>query len=86
VGTRVGGIPEMVVDRETGILVPPSDPARLATAIGQLADDAGRRCDMSEAARRRATETFGLAVHGSRLQAAYDGLCATAPAAAGAVA
>ncbi len=44
VSTRVGGIPEAVVDRETGWLVPPKDPRALAEAlICALADEAERR-------------------------------------------
>ncbi|MFI5261618.1 MAG: glycosyltransferase [Candidatus Limnocylindrales bacterium] len=39
VATNVGGIPEMVVDGMTGLLVPPHDPAALATAITRLLTD-----------------------------------------------
>jgi len=39
VATRAGGIPEVVVDGETGILVPPQDPQALARAILSLYDD-----------------------------------------------
>jgi len=38
VATRVGGIPEVVLDSETGALVPPEDPAALASAILRLLD------------------------------------------------
>ena len=49
VATRVGGLPDVVIDGETGWLVPPRSPARLAEAIGAaLADPAGaRRCARS---------------------------------------
>jgi glycosyltransferase involved in cell wall biosynthesis len=36
VATRVGGIPEVVVDRQTGLLVPPGQPESLANAIAEL--------------------------------------------------
>jgi glycosyltransferase involved in cell wall biosynthesis len=75
VGTRVGGIPEMIVDGKTGVLVPSSNPAALADAIERLVRDPDRRAAMSAAARRRATEQFGLGIHGRRLQAHYDALC-----------
>jgi glycosyltransferase involved in cell wall biosynthesis len=75
VGTRVGGIPEMIVDGETGVLVPASDPPALADAIGRLVGDSALRVRMSAAARRRAHQTFGMGVHGRNLQARYDRLC-----------
>lgn len=43
VSCAVSGVPELVRDGETGILVPPDDPAALADAVGRLAADAGLR-------------------------------------------
>jgi glycosyltransferase involved in cell wall biosynthesis len=43
VATRVGGVPEIVKDGETGLLVAPRDPAALAHAMARLADDSGMR-------------------------------------------
>ncbi|MBD3235649.1 MAG: glycosyltransferase [Candidatus Eisenbacteria bacterium] len=47
--TRVGGIPELVRHRETGLLVPPRDPSALAAAIGALLHDPdlGRRMSLA---------------------------------------
>jgi glycosyltransferase involved in cell wall biosynthesis len=53
VATRVGGIPEAVADGETGLLVPPRDPAALAEALGRLAGDPDLRRRMGEGAARR---------------------------------
>jgi glycosyltransferase involved in cell wall biosynthesis len=75
VGSRVGGIPEMVVENETGLLVPPGDPTQLATSIARLVGDSALRSRMSAAARIRARDAFGLAAHGARLQQHYDSLC-----------
>jgi len=75
IGSRVGGIPEMVVDGETGTLVPPSNPTALAAAIERIVSDVGLRAAMSHNARTRATKHFGFGVHGARLQAHYDALC-----------
>jgi glycosyltransferase involved in cell wall biosynthesis len=72
IGTRVGGIPEMVVDGKTGTLVPPSDPRALADAIARLVYDTPLRSGMARAAKERAREAFGLDVHGRRLQSCYD--------------
>ena len=49
VATAVGALPEMVCDGETGLLVPPGQPAALARAIVQLLDDWPRCCRMGEA-------------------------------------
>jgi glycosyltransferase involved in cell wall biosynthesis len=76
VGTRVGGIPEMVVEGETGLLVPPASPDALAAAIGELVHDPALRARMSAAARRRASDVFGGVAHGTALQGHYDTMCA----------
>ena len=39
VGTNVGGIPELIKNNETGIIVPPEDPLKLAQAINELLSD-----------------------------------------------
>jgi L-malate glycosyltransferase len=60
VTTRVGGSPEAVVDGETGILVPASDPERLASAIDSLLSDRDKARRMGQAGRRRMEERFSL--------------------------
>lgn len=47
------GVPETIVDGVTGITVPVGDPVQLANAIAWLADNPGRRDEMSRAARQR---------------------------------
>lgn len=75
VATRVGGIPAVVADGESGLLVPPDDPPALARAVGELLKDPGLRQRMGEAGRRQA-EQFSLAVMESRLLHLYRELCA----------
>lgn len=53
IGARAGGAVDAIVDRHTGLLVPPDDPAALAGAINELLDDPARRKQMGEAARAR---------------------------------
>jgi starch synthase len=60
VSTRVGGIPEMVLDGETGLLVGDDD-EELAGAITRLLDDPAMRAEMGRAGRRRAEERFDAA-------------------------
>ena len=58
VSTPVGGIPEMVLDGETGILVPPGDDVAIADAIERILGDDELRMRMGQAARTRAHERF----------------------------
>lgn len=60
VSASVYGIPEMVVDGETGLLVDPRDDVELRNALSALIDDAGIRQAMGRAARRRFEERFTL--------------------------
>jgi glycosyltransferase involved in cell wall biosynthesis len=39
IGTNVGGIPELIKNNETGIIVPPENPSKLAQAINELLSD-----------------------------------------------
>jgi glycosyltransferase involved in cell wall biosynthesis len=63
VGTSVGGIPEMILDGETGLLVPPHDPSKLAAAIGRLLRDAALRTRLGQAGRKRCEERFSIRAH-----------------------
>jgi len=74
VGSRVGGIPEMIVEHDTGLFVPPRDPAALAGALRRLLEDSGLRNRMGAAGRRRAASSFSIGLHGARVQALYDRL------------
>jgi glycosyltransferase involved in cell wall biosynthesis len=58
VGTRVGGVPEVIVPDETGFLVSPRDPVALATALRPLLSSAELRCRMGKAGRQRVIQHF----------------------------
>jgi colanic acid/amylovoran biosynthesis glycosyltransferase len=58
VATRVGGLLDLVIDGETGIVVPPRDPAALRTALERLLADPELRCRLGRAARERARTHF----------------------------
>jgi len=71
VATTAGGTPEAIADGETGLLVPPGDPAALARAVRRLADDDGLRLRLGERAARVARERFDLDRYVDRLEASY---------------
>ena len=58
VACRVGGNPEAVAEGETGLLVPPDDPAALAEALARLAQDDDLRRRMGQAGGERARRLF----------------------------
>lgn len=60
VATDVPGHRDVVVHGETGLLVPPEEPAALADAIASLLADPERRRRMGEAGRRRVLKEFGV--------------------------
>jgi colanic acid/amylovoran biosynthesis glycosyltransferase len=60
ISTAIGGIPEMVIQNETGFLVPPGDVAALAGAIERLFDDIGLAQRLGEWGFQRAKELFSI--------------------------
>jgi len=58
VASRVGGIPEVVDDGVTGLLVPADDPAPLADALNALLRDPVRAAEMGQVGRERAVDEF----------------------------
>jgi D-inositol-3-phosphate glycosyltransferase len=78
VGSAVGGLLDSVADGETGLLVPPRDPAALAAALADLLGDPERRRRFGATARRRAEERYSWATVAAGTLAAYE--TATYPA------
>jgi glycosyltransferase involved in cell wall biosynthesis len=74
VGTRVGGLPDLISDGVTGTLVPPRAPDAVARAIDELLADPGRAAGMGRrgAERQRAELTIDVTI--SRLDALYQEL------------
>jgi glycosyltransferase involved in cell wall biosynthesis len=71
IGTRVGGIPELVLDGETGFLVERSDSAAIADRIVRLATDEALRERMGHAARKITEEKFNLRKNVAQLVECY---------------
>ncbi|TKX86270.1 glycosyltransferase family 1 protein [Halorubrum sp. SS5] len=58
IATRVGGLPEVVEDGETGLLVDPRSPEQLTTAIDKLSSDGALRTRLGETGRRAVVESY----------------------------
>ena len=84
VATRVGGVPEVVADGDSGRLVPPGDPAAIASAISELAADDALRERMGERGREIAAERFRMDRMVDEIEALYlelvAGACAVSAA------
>jgi glycosyltransferase involved in cell wall biosynthesis len=76
VATRIGGIPEVVEDNVTGLLVEPRDAAALAAKISALLDDPALGNCLRHAARAQIEAKYSLDAMGEKLLALYDKLLA----------
>ena len=74
IGCRAGGIPEVVRDGETGLLVPPDDPVGLEAAITRLLDDPELRQRLGERAREALATEFSSRRMAERTAAFYAGV------------
>ncbi|MDO8424928.1 MAG: glycosyltransferase family 4 protein [bacterium] len=74
VATRIGGLPELVRDGETGVLVEPKNPKALAKTIEMLYGNGSALQAYGEAARRIATEQYGPTGHYERIIGLYRAL------------
>jgi glycosyltransferase involved in cell wall biosynthesis len=71
VASRIGGIPEMVVDNETGLLVTPGNEEELASALSRLLADPALRERLGRAARERAATLHAPPRYAAKLERAY---------------
>ncbi len=71
VATAAGGVPEIVQDGETGLLVAPADPAALSRAMSKLVHDRAMAQRMGRAGRRRVEERFTLEGHVREMERIY---------------
>jgi sugar transferase (PEP-CTERM/EpsH1 system associated) len=75
VGTRVGGIPEVIDDGVTGHLVPPSDAPALAAALERYVRDPALAARHGAAGRERVLCKYNMSAMVAAYQALYDTLC-----------
>jgi glycosyltransferase involved in cell wall biosynthesis len=71
IATDIGGIPELVEDGLTGLLVPPQDPDALADGLGQMLENSATLPVMGRAARQRIDRTYDEKRHLEALSQAY---------------
>jgi len=74
VASRIGGIPDVVEDGVTGLLVPPGDAAALAAALRRVLGEPGLGRRLGEAGRRRLHEQFSWEAITARWEAVYRSL------------
>jgi glycosyltransferase involved in cell wall biosynthesis len=79
VSSRSGGLPELVVDGITGLLVEPNNPAALAAGMLGLLADNNVAQSMGTAGARRAKELFSWDAVAARLSSIYDALASGLP-------
>ena len=72
VGTTVGGIPEVVIEGETGLLAPPRDGAALARALRLLRDDEAHRRELGRRGRELVAERFSIEQMAAAVEAVYE--------------
>jgi N-acetyl-alpha-D-glucosaminyl L-malate synthase BshA len=77
VATRVGGIPEVVTDQLTGLLVPPGNAAALAHAVETLIHDTPRRSAMGQAAQQSALKKFSAETIVPQYESLYRRVCSS---------
>jgi glycosyltransferase involved in cell wall biosynthesis len=74
VATRVGGLPDLVEDGVSGLLVEPRDPPALAAALAEVLGDPERAARMGEAGRRRRREEFSIEATARHIGDLYEEL------------
>ena len=72
VGTNVGGIPEIVIDEVTGLLVPPDNPVELASAIQRLLEDKDLRDRCGKEGRALVEQSFSWSAIAKGLRKIYE--------------
>jgi glycosyltransferase involved in cell wall biosynthesis len=72
VASKVGGVPEIVVDEKTGLLIPPGDSDAIRQALEHLLSDQEKRKEMGVEGRKRVEQMFTLEKHVHKIQQIYE--------------
>jgi glycosyltransferase involved in cell wall biosynthesis len=74
VATRIAGVPRLVRDGETGVLVEPGSAPELAAGLARLLDDPAARARLATAGRRTVAENYSFSARMQKVRAVYDKL------------
>jgi len=72
VASRAGGVPEIIIDGESGVLYAPGDHAQLAVEIMKILKNTDQAVALGEAGYQRLVKEFGIEKHISRVQQLYE--------------
>lgn len=72
VATNVHGIPDVVMDGQTGLLVPPKDPEAMAAALGKLVEDVDMRHTLGEAGREFVASQYDWQQNTAQMDTIYE--------------
>jgi mannosyltransferase len=76
IGSRAGGVPEMVVEGVTGYTYPPGNDEELAQRVDELLRDPAKAKAMGEKAHARVVADFSVAAYADQVEAFYDEILA----------
>lgn len=83
IGSRAGGVVEMVIEGETGYTVPPGDPSAMAARITELLSDPSRARQMGERGYQRLLRDFSVEQYMAGVHATYEAVLSGGPLPAG---
>ncbi len=72
IGTKAGGVPEIIEDGQNGLLVPPREVDSLAEAMKKLLFSKILSMDLARRGREKVKERFSLSLHTERIEEIYD--------------
>ena len=72
IGTDIGGIPELIIDREDGFLIPPADENTLTDCLKWVSDNKEKAIEMGKVGRKKIEEEFNADIHYKRIIDVYN--------------
>ena len=82
IASRVGGVPELIAHRETGILVDPGKPPQIVDAVAELIRNPDLRTAIARAASEHVRQSYAVSIATASLARLYESMASGKPAAA----